>query len=114
MKPATAKNTIFRNYLYLIKPFWQHGKVYMLLMILPAILINPLVSLVDVKFTERFIDSILSQNWQAVLFTVLTLQGVYYLGYAVNDAVIDRLRPRAHFMPYVCPDSVPKTFARYQ
>lgn len=87
MKPATAKNTIFRNYLYLIKPFWQHGKVYMLLMILPAILINPLVSLVDVKFTERFIDSILSQNWQAVIFTVLTLQGVYYLGYAVNDAV---------------------------
>lgn len=26
-------------------------------------------------------------NWQAVIFTVLTLQGVYYLGYAVNDAV---------------------------
>ena len=82
-----VKENIWRNYLYLIKPFWDHGKMYMLLMILPAILINPLVSFVDVRFTERFIDSVLSQNWQAILFTVLTLQGVYYLGLSVSDII---------------------------
>lgn len=82
-----VKENIWRNYLYLIKPFWDHGKMYMLLTILPAILINPLVSFVDVRFTERFIDSVLSQNWQAILFTVLTLQGVYYLGLSVSDII---------------------------
>ena len=81
------KDNIWYNYLYLIKPFWAYGKKYMLLMIVPAIIINPLVSFADVKFTETFIESIIAQNWKAIILTILIFQGVYYFGNIINDTI---------------------------
>ena len=86
---------MFKGFLYLIKPFWQYGKPYMLLVILPAITLNPIVSVIDVQFTKYFINSILENSLLKIVLTVVLFQGISQLCFIVDEAV----SLRAAFFP---------------
>ena len=71
-------NEISNNFLYLIKPFFKYGKPYVFLILIPAIVLNPIISIVDVLFTEKFIDSILQNTWINTILCVVIFQLVYH------------------------------------
>jgi ATP-binding cassette subfamily B protein len=54
MKPLK----IFRNLLYLLKPYWKHAKLYLLGKIALPLLFSPALALIDVNIIRLVIDSI--------------------------------------------------------
>jgi ATP-binding cassette subfamily B protein len=56
MKPLK----IFRNLLYLIKPYWKHAKLYLLGKIALPLLFSPALALIDVTRVQAIIDAITS------------------------------------------------------
>ncbi len=81
--------SLWRDVQFLIRPFWRHGRLLVILMFISSIVAIPLGLLASVSVAQAVIDRILAGG---TLLTVLAVIGVYFLVYAVSSLMQDGLR----------------------
>ena len=60
-----------KNVIYLLKPYWRYGKLYMILSFLMSVIIWPLNNILNVYFHKTVLDSIIEgQNFINILFII--------------------------------------------
>lgn len=57
-----SKRSPIKNLLFLIKPFWENGKLYVVLSLIMAVFVTPINSIANVLFTQSVIDSVAAGN----------------------------------------------------
>ena len=73
--------SLWRDVLFLIRPFWRHGRLLVILMFISSIVAIPLGLLASVSVAQAVIDRILAGS---TLLVVLGVIGVYFLVYALS------------------------------
>ena len=73
--------SLWRDVLFLIRPFWRHGRLLVILMFIGSIVAIPLGLLASVSVAQAVIDRILAGS---TLLVVLGVIGVYFLVYALS------------------------------
>ncbi len=73
--------SLWQDFLFLVQPFWKHGKLLVILTFFSSIVAIPLGLLASVSVAQAVIDRILAGS---TLLAVLGVIGVYFLVYAFS------------------------------
>jgi ATP-binding cassette subfamily B protein len=73
--------SLWRDFIFLVRPFWKHGKLLVILTFFSSIVAVPLGLLAGVSVAQAVIDRILAGS---TVLAVLGVIGVYFLVYALS------------------------------
>ena len=88
MKHKNKKQSKIKYILFLLRPYWKYGKVYMLTVILMSVLLQPVSAYLTALLPQKAIDAVMNDSPRNEVITIIVLFSLFIVIVAALEKVI--------------------------